>query len=236
MGNVGSGFGNPNVRCGFEDGYFPPHAPLGFPNCANYRGSPEQRIVDLTKRGYGTDVINAWKKYYEENPDDPLKIDYNVYDPSISYGMSKEAALAEKAKLSSFEGWFKNQYRKSGLTWSMRVSMQSAAVSARVAQNIDNRTIVINSILSDTANIQRWEKEAFVIKQAEERLLQIELENQRIEEERLLQIELENQRIVVEKQKSIIKPEIIPAVVASSSLIPLGIIAFLLINSRKGKK
>ena len=61
-------------------------------------------------------------------------------------------------------------------------------------------------------------------------------DKQRIEEERLLQIQLENQRIVVEKQKPIIKPEIIPAVVASSSLIPLGIIAFLLINSRKGKK
>ena len=30
MGNIGSGFGNPNVRCGFEDGYFPAHAPLGF--------------------------------------------------------------------------------------------------------------------------------------------------------------------------------------------------------------
>ena len=64
----------------------------------------------------------------------------------------------------------------------------------------------------------------------------IELENQRIEEETLLQIQLENQRIVVEKQKPIIEPEIIPAVVASSALIPLGIIAFLLINSRKGKK
>ena len=229
MSNVGSGFGNPNVRCGFEDGYFPTHAPLGFPNCANYRGSPEQRIIDLTKRGYGTDVINAWKKYYEENPDDPLKIDYNVYDPSISYGMSKAAALAEKEKLNQFESWFKNQYRKSGFTWSQRVSMQSKAVSARVAQNIDNRTIVIDSILSDSANIQRWENEAYQKKQ-------IELENQRIEEERLLQIQLENQRIVVEKQKSIIEPEIIPAVVASSSLIPLGIIAFLLINSRKGKK
>ena len=229
MSNVGSGFGNPNVRCGFEDGYFPTHAPLGFPNCANYRGSPEQRIVDLTKRGYGTDVINAWKKYYEENPDDPLKIDYNVYDPSISYGMSKAAALAEKEKLNQFESWFKNQYRKSGFTWSQRVSMQSKAVSARVAQNIDNRTIVIDSILSDSANIQRWENEAYQKKQ-------IELENQRIEEERLLQIQLENQRIVVEKQKPIIEPEIIPAVVATSSLIPLGIIAFLLINSRKGKK
>ena len=244
MSNIGSGFGVPAARCGHEDGYFPTHAPLGFPNCANYKGTPEQRILDLTKRGYGTDIINAWKKYYEENPDDPLKIDYNVYDPSISYGMSKAAALAEKQKLDSFEIWFRTQFRKDGLTWSDRVRMQSAAQSKRIAENIDNRTIVIDSILSDTANIQRWENEAYQKKQIElenqrieeERLLQIELENQRIEEERLLQIQLENQRIIVEKQKSIIEPEIIPAVVASSSLIPLGIIAFLLINSRKGKK
>ena len=68
------------------------------------------------------------------------------------------------------------------------------------------------------------------------------LENQRIEqleeEERLLQIQLENQRISneIKRKEIIIKPEIIPAVVATSSLIPLGIIAFLLINSRKGKK
>jgi hypothetical protein len=239
MGNVGSGFGNKLSRCGFEDGYFPVHAPLGFPNCANYKGSPEQRIEDLIKRGYGTDIINAWKKYYEENPDDPLKIEYNVYDPSISYSMSKEAALAEKAKLNQFESWFKNQYRKSGLTWSMRVSMQSKAVSARVAQNIDNRTIVIDSILSDTTNIQRWENEAFAIKQAEERLRQIQLENQRIEEQRIenkrLQ-EIENKRLQeIENQIPIIQPEIIPAVVTSSSLIPLAVIGLLLYTS-KGKK
>ena len=209
MSNIGSGFGVAAARCGHEDGYFPTHAPLGFPNCANYKGTPEQRILDLTKRGYGTDIINAWKKYYEENPDDPLKIDYNVYDPSISYGMSKAAALAEKQKLDSFEIWFRTQFRKDGLTWSDRVRMQSAAQSKRIAENIDNRTIVIDSILSDTANIQRWENEAYQKKQIElenqrieeERLLQIELENQRIEEERLLQIQLENQRIIVEKTK-----------------------------------
>jgi hypothetical protein len=239
MGNVGSGFGNKLSRCGFEDGYFPVHAPLGFPNCANYKGSPEQRIADLTKRGYGTDIINAWKKYYEENPDDPLKIEYNVYDPSISYSMSKAAALAEKKKLDDFESWFNSQFRKSGLTWSQRVSMQSAAQSKRIAQNINNRTIVIDSILSDTTNIQRWENEAFAIKQAEERLRQIQLENQRIEEQRIenkrLQ-EIENKRLQeIENQIPIIQPEIIPAVVASSSLIPLAVIGLLLYTS-KGKK
>ena len=61
-----------------------------------------------------------------------------------------------------------------------------------------------------------------------------------ISEETILKRELENQVKINEiKRKSIIPiviPEIIPAVVATSSLIPLGIIAFLLINSRKGKK
>ena len=62
MGNVGSGFGVPAARCGFEDGYYPAHALLGFPNCANYKGTQAQRIADLQRRGYGTDIINAWKK------------------------------------------------------------------------------------------------------------------------------------------------------------------------------
>ena len=195
MSNIGSGFGVAAARCGFEDGYFPTHAPLGFPNCANYKGSPEERIADLTRRGYGTDIINAWKKYYEENPDDPLKIEYNVYDKSISNSMSKAAALAEKKKLDDFEGWFRHQFRKGGLTWSQRLNMQTAAQSKRVAENIQNRTIVIDSILSDPSNIQRWENEAFVIKQAEERLRQIELENKRVEEQRLQEIENQDEKI-----------------------------------------
>ena len=244
MSNIGSGFGVAAARCGHEDGYFPTHAPLGFPNCANYKGTPEQRILDLTKRGYGTDIINAWKKYYEENPDDPLKIDYNVYDPSISYGMSKAAALAEKQKLDSFEIWFRTQFRKDGLTWSDRVRMQSAAQSKRIAENIDNRTIVIDSILSDTANIQRWENEAFVIKQAEERLRQIELENKRVEEQRLQEIEnqrlqeIENQRLLeLEKVKLISKPipELKPEIVVPSILIPLAAIGLLLYTTRSKK-
>ena len=166
----------------------------------------------------------------------------------VSYNMSKELALAEKAKLDSFEGWFRTRFRKGGLSWSDKHNMQSAAQAERTAQNIDSRIIMIDSILSDTANIQRWENEAYVKKQ-------VELENQRIEEERLLQIQLENQRLqgienqrlqVIENQRlleiqnqrlmELENQKIIPAVVASSSLIPLGIIAFLLINSRKDKK
>jgi len=71
---------------------------------------------------------------------------------------------------------------------------------------------------------------------AEEKLLQDKLEKQKIENEIKRQ---ENLRLMeLEKQKPIIEiqPEIIPAVVATSSLIPLAIIAFLLINSRKDKK
>ena len=68
--NIGSGFGNPLARCGFPDGYFPKDAPLGFPNCINYKGSESQRIKDLEVRGYGSDIINAWKNYYRENPNE----------------------------------------------------------------------------------------------------------------------------------------------------------------------
>ncbi len=213
MGNVGSGFGNPNVRCGFPDGYFPLHAKLGFPNCANYKGTQAQRIADLKKRGYGTDIIGEWNKYYKENPTNPLKIEYNVIDPSISNSMSKSAALAEKAKLNSFEGWFKNQFRKGGLTWSQRLNMQTAAQSKRVAENIDNRTSNIDSILSNPSNIKRWENEELVLKQANERLLEIKrIEDQRlqdIENQRLQDIEnqrlqeIENQEITFNEQQNI---------------------------------
>ena len=63
MGNIGSGY---KGMCGFPDGYFPSHAPLGFPNCANYKGSQSQRIADLKKRGSGTTTIDYWNKYYED--------------------------------------------------------------------------------------------------------------------------------------------------------------------------
>jgi|TARA_R110002167_G_scaffold1979_1_gene9811 hypothetical protein len=67
----------------------------------------------------------------------------------------------------------------------------------------------------------------------EEKLLQIQLENQRIQNEIDRK---ETSRLLELKKQKIIIPEIIPAVVATSSLIPLGIIAILLINSSRGKK
>ena len=70
--NIGSGFGVAAARCGFPDGYFPKHAPLGFPNCINYKGSESQRIKDLEFRGYGNDITNAWRKYYAENPNERI--------------------------------------------------------------------------------------------------------------------------------------------------------------------
>ena len=63
MGNIGSGY---KGMCGFPDGYFPLHAPLGFPNCANYKGSQSQRIESLITRGYGNDTVSYWNKYYED--------------------------------------------------------------------------------------------------------------------------------------------------------------------------
>ena len=127
--------------------------------------------------------------------------------------ISKNDALSEKQRLNQFNSWYNSQFTKSG-TWQQRLNKQQAAQAYRRLEDINNRIIIIDSILSNSVNIQRWENEAYQKKQ----------------------IELENQRIIVEKQKPIIEPEIIPAVVATSSLIPLGIIAFLLINSRKGKK
>jgi len=62
-----------------------------------------------------------------------------------------------------------------------------------------------------------------------------EIENQGIEKERLLQIQLENQRIENQRLLEIENQKIIPAVVASSALIPLAVIGLLLYTSR-GKK
>lgn len=70
------------------------------------------------------------------------------------------------------------------------------------------------------------DEENRLAKQLAEKVKQDEIKRQ----ENLRLMELEKQKSIIE-----IQPEIIPAVVASS-LIPLAIIGFLLINSRKGKK
>ena len=193
--------------------------------------------------------------------------------------LTKSQALTKKESLDSFMGWFNNQFRKGGLTWSQRLTMQTAAQRIYQEQDISNKIIEIDSILSNPENIERWINEERQIKKKEyERLIQIELEEKRIQDEidkkeleRLQVIKKENirlanieapkraalqaariekikqddfkrlvefelQKILNTKIKPTISPEIIPAVVTASSLIPLGIIAILLINSSKGKK
>jgi len=170
--------------------------------------------------------------------------------------ISRADIKAEEARLAAFGAQYGLAFKKTG-TWSMRVSKQQQAVRARETQKIALREIGLKAAKLNPVNIERWDNEIKVEEEEEERLLQIELEkerirveNQRIENQRLQ--EIENKRIqyeIIEEEKrirrinelqeienQIIQPEIIPAVVASSSLIPLAIIAFLLINSRKGKK
>jgi hypothetical protein len=183
MGNVGSGFGVPAARCGFEDGYYPAHALLGFPNCANYKGTPDQRYADLQRRGYGTAIINAWKKYYAENPSDPNKIDYTKQDPNINNSMSKKAALAEQAAIISAKG----SLRTYG-TFADRTRQTREYNANQVKHNIVARTETINAILKNPDNIERWNKEELK-KQEDERLIQI-------------QQELENQEITFNEQKN----------------------------------
>ena len=174
--------------------------------------------------------------------------------------ISRADIKAEEARLNAFGTQYGKAFSKSG-TWSMRVNNQTQAKRARETQQIALREIGLKAAKLNPINIERWANEIRIEEEEEERLLQIELEkerikaeNQRIENQRLM--EIENKRIqyeIIEEEKRIrrinelqeienqkliieIQPEIIPAVVATSSLIPLGIIAFLLINSRKGKK
>jgi hypothetical protein len=169
--------------------------------------------------------------------------------------ISRADIKAEEARLAAFGAQYAKAYSKGGKTWSMRVNDQRHATEARQSQQIVLREIGLKAAKLNPVNIERWDNEIRIEEEEEERLLKIELEkeriqaeiqrienqrlleleNQRIEEERLLQIQLENKRIVMEKQKPIIEPEIIPAVVATSSLIPLAVIGLLLYTS-KGKK
>ena len=140
--------------------------------------------------------------------------------------LSKVEILKEKAILDGIDSkitWF-----VSGGFWSKKEGAFRAARFRKEqgGNNLVTRRNLNDSILFDPRNITRWELEMI----DKDRILQIQLD----EEERILQIQLEKQRI--ENQKSKIIPEIIPAVVATSSLIPLGIIAILLLNSSRGKK
>jgi hypothetical protein len=158
--------------------------------------------------------------------------------------ISRADIKKEEARLAAFGAQYGKAFSKSG-TWSMRVSQQQQAIRAREAQQIDLRKIGLKAAKLNPVNIQRWDNEIRLEEEEEEeRLLKIELEkeriqaeNQRIENQRLQEIENQkNQRLQeIENQIPIIQPEIIPAVVTSSSLIPLAVIGLLLYTS-KGKK
>ena len=113
-------------------------------------------------------------------------------------------------------------------------------------QHLKARGYGLYSNIGQESSIVYWQENCQRL-EAQYRLLQIQKEEQRLfdiqlekdEEERLLQIQLENQRVQNEIKRKQIVPKIIPAVspeiVATSSLIPLGIIAILLINSSRSK-
>ena len=44
----------------------PHHAPYGFPDESDYTGTQSQRIADLKRRGYGTNDIDKWNRWYED--------------------------------------------------------------------------------------------------------------------------------------------------------------------------
>ena len=196
---------------------------------------------------------------------------------------------AEEARLSKFDSQYARDFSKSGKTWSMMVSDQTNAQKALQTLQITARKAGVQGILQNPKNIERWvEIQIKEEEEEEERLLQIELENKRIQDEikrkefarlKILQ-DIENERLAIireeeerlalieapkraalqaariekieqdkfqrlveiELQKILnpvieptVTPEITPEIVATSSLLPLGIIA-LLLYSRTGRK
>ena len=99
----------------------------------------------------------------------------------ISNSMSKSDALAEKAELVKFMSWFNSQFSKSG-TWASRLNRQQEAQRQYKSKDVVNRMKTIDLILSNPSNISRWNKE------------------EKIEEKRILDIELEKQRVLKEAE------------------------------------
>tara|TARA_R110000824_G_scaffold7499_2_gene33446 strand:- start:1187 stop:1786 length:600 start_codon:yes stop_codon:yes gene_type:complete len=146
-----------------------------------------------------------------------IQLKLNPNDTTIS----KNDVLREKKNIDDFESYYGSQFGKSG-TWSARNNRQQAAMAYRRLEDIDNRKNIINSILSNPVNIKRWADE--------EKLIQLQ------EDEKLVQIQLENKKMLDEikrKEKNTIKKT--DPIIVTSSLIPLGIIGFLLLNSSGGK-
>ena len=122
-------------------------------------------------------------------------------------------------------------------TWSYVTERFYSSQKARDEAESDIVLAKQNKIIM-AANIAKLEKLSAEIDRRNqdfnnEIILQSQLENQRKQDELKRQetarlLELENQKIII--------PEILPSIVATSSLIPLGIIGILLINSSRGKK
>mgnify|MGYP003628793628 FL=1 len=69
---------------------------------------------------------------------------------------SKAQILAEKSALDNIAGSQASAFRKSGLTWSQRLNMQTAWKAAHKNDNYTARRTLNDSILSDQRNIDRW--------------------------------------------------------------------------------
>jgi hypothetical protein len=128
--------------------------------------------------------------------------------------MSEAQALAVKSEVDTITANIIRSTRKAGLTWSMRVAMQSKAQQSAKDANYSERLAEITAILNNPTNIARWKKEAPAIAKEKQRLADIEterlrvIEEKRIEEKRLkdiedLKLEKIRERILTNLQKSI---------------------------------
>ena len=157
--------------CGFPADYYPVHAPLGFPNCFNYKGTQAQRIADLKRRGSGTHQIDEWNQ------------------------------------------WYKDQ-----------------ATAARIDKVLQERIALVSSQVA----VEEEKFEALLRKQLEKQKADNLIQEKQFNElMKLQELEIANQKRIINENlitNNSVIPEITPEIVATSSLIPLGIIAFLVLK------
>ena len=106
--------------------------------------------------------------------------------------ISRADIKAEEARLAAFGLQYGLAFKKTG-TWQSRVNKQQQAIRAREAQQIALRESGLKAAKLNPVNIARWANEDKLVQEEEERLLQIQLEIQRVENQRLQ--EIENQKI-----------------------------------------
>ena len=145
--------------------------------------------------------------------------------------MSEIEAKEELRKVHALELILVTSKSKNYTYWS-RVNKQKAANLLMEKENYYERREYINSVFANPVNIERWSKISNEIE--EERLLQIQLENQRKQDELKRQETsrlLENEKIIIPE----IIPAVLPSIVTTSILLPLVIIG-LFLYSRTGRK